>query len=271
MRRILAEPLVHFLLLGAALFALSAVLGNGPSGRPSGDGATIVVDGAVTDRLAETFQGAWGRAPDPDDLEAMVQAHITDEVLVREARARGLDHGDWVIRQRLREKMDVVLSAELAPPEPEEAILRAFHAADPARFASTARIALSQVYLGPEEPGAARVQAALRALRAGEAPVVRSRLPSRIGLSPPEAVDGLLGQGVFEQVSAFPLGLWQGPVASGHGFHLIRVDQRTDAVQPSFEAVRDRVARAWREDQMDTARTAHIEALRAGYRIRRDD
>ncbi len=121
--RFLKEPLVHFLAIGAALFLLWAVFGSAGPSTPS---HRIVVDQATADRLARNFALRWRRPPTEEEWKKLVDDHVTTEILVREARKLGLDQGDVVIRQRLREKMEF-LGKDLARiQEPTDEDLRSF-------------------------------------------------------------------------------------------------------------------------------------------------
>ena len=107
LRRLAAEPLVHFLLLGAALFALNAALPGAAAPKE-----IMVTEGRIRS-LAETFRLTFQRAPTREDLDALIEEFVREEVLYREALAAGLDRDDNTIRRRLRQKMEF-LSEEAA-------------------------------------------------------------------------------------------------------------------------------------------------------------
>jgi hypothetical protein len=150
--------------------------------------------------------------------------------------------------------------------DPDDAALRAHHAAHPERFAAPARVTFRQVAL--DDAGAA---AAVRAtLEAGSEPEGLFRLgllPSVMEAASETAVDGAFGQGFFERIAELSPGGWQGPVASAYGLHLVEVlGFEPETVQP-FEAVRSRVAQDWQRSTADAVRQAQYEALRARYEV----
>lgn len=99
-------PALHFSVIGGALFGLvSLVSESGAAWRPR---PTIAVDDARIARLSTTFAQRWGRAPRPEQLTALIEQAIDDEILEREARRLGLAEGDLAIRQRLIAKMRAV-------------------------------------------------------------------------------------------------------------------------------------------------------------------
>jgi hypothetical protein len=94
------EPLLHVLVLGAALFAiLPRPGGEAPPARPR-----IVVRASDVARVLASWTGAG--APTKEELAALVDAAIEEEVLLREAAS--LARGDEVVRERLRKKVEAL-------------------------------------------------------------------------------------------------------------------------------------------------------------------
>ena len=67
LRSLLREPLVQFLLLGAALFALDAWLR--PPAASAGGGEVIVSETRIN-HLAQSFRRTWQRSPTRAEVEA---------------------------------------------------------------------------------------------------------------------------------------------------------------------------------------------------------
>src|SRR5262245_15521509 len=122
MRALAREPLVHFLALGGLLFALDHVARS----RADATGRVIVVDESVRAELADQWAHAHGAPPSADELDALTERWIDDEVLYREGLERGLDLHDPRIRMRVAAAMQFVLEEQVAIPEPSDAELRAF-------------------------------------------------------------------------------------------------------------------------------------------------
>ena len=109
-RRWLREPLVHFLALGALLFALSHWRGGAGSNR-------IVITPGQIDSLVAIFARTWQRPPTEEELKGLVDDYVRDELATREGLAIGLDRDDTVIRRRLRQKLEFLVedSPDAAP------------------------------------------------------------------------------------------------------------------------------------------------------------
>jgi hypothetical protein len=123
MKKLFKEPLLHFLLIGAALFGLHALLQPRQPEAPSA--RRIVISQGDIDRLRLTWQMQWQRPPTTGEWRGLLQAHVREEVLYREALALGLDRDDTIVRRRLAQKFEFLaqdLAASRPPPTPSWAI-----------------------------------------------------------------------------------------------------------------------------------------------------
>jgi hypothetical protein len=148
--KFLREPLVHFLLLGAAIFVIYGLV----SGDRGGKANHIIVSQGKIANLVATFTRIWQRPPADRELEGLIQDYIREEVLYREALALGLDRDDTIIRRRLRQKMEFVSEDFAARAEPSDDELRAYLRTYPEVFAIEPRFTFRQVYLDPQRRGA---------------------------------------------------------------------------------------------------------------------
>jgi hypothetical protein len=265
------EPLLHFLVIGIAIFLLFATLDDQPAVQSV---EQIVVGENQAVRLAEQFAAVWRRPPTVDELSGLIDEQIREEVYVREALALNLDRDDAVIRQRLRQKMMFLTDSAVAGLEPDQAELRAFfEAAEPGRFTPPPRIAFRQVFLG-EAPRDAAVARLEDSLATGADPAllgVPTLLPAEMPLAAPATVDGTFGPGFFERLTGLPVGTWEGPLPSSYGLHLVHVDRIERAERPPFETVRERVLTEWRGERAAELADAAFERMRARYEISRPD
>src|SRR5688572_16713443 len=119
MNKLLKEPLLHFLALGAVIFALNVWREKARLAETST--SRIDVTAAVVDRLRAGFERQFGQAPNAEELRGLVTAHIREEVLCREALALGLDRNDTIVRRRMAQKMEFLTDDLVGMVEPEEA------------------------------------------------------------------------------------------------------------------------------------------------------
>src|ERR687894_503236 len=122
MRQLVREPLLHFLLLGAALFAIFAFLRHDDVSRKD----QIVVSAGKIEHIAALFARTWQRSPTPNELDGLIQDFIREEATYREGLALGLDRDDTVIRWHIRQKLDFIAQDLASQVEPTEADLAAY-------------------------------------------------------------------------------------------------------------------------------------------------
>ena len=149
MKKLIREPLVHFLLLGGALFGVYAAL-NRDQAESRED---IVVTSGQIENLAATFAKVWQRPPTAEELKGQIDQYVKEEILSREAVKLGLDQNDTVIRRRLQQKMEFIAEDFAAAAEPTDAELADYLAKHPDQFAQDQRFTFRQVFLNPEKRG----------------------------------------------------------------------------------------------------------------------
>jgi hypothetical protein len=271
--RIVREPMVHFLLIGATIFALSAWFNGADKAAPRD--RIVVTDGRVR-QLAEIFTRTWQRPPTAQELRGLVDAFVTEEVYYREALRIGLDRDDTLIRRRMQQKMEFMTEPSEDALAATDAGLKAYLAAHRAEFRIEPKLAFEQIFINPErseQPAAARIEKLLTEVSVapnGADPRNLgdpTLLPRAMPLAPVSGIDRSFGQGFGAQLAPLPLNAWSGPVKSPYGLHLVRVTVRHEGYDPPLAEVRAAVERKWRDDKRDAFRKAEYERLRDKYEI----
>ena len=270
MRGFLKEPLLHFAVLGIALFVLYRAVSGGAGAAPN----EIVVDSARVDVLATQFARTRQRVPTEQELQGLVENYVRDEVLYREGRALGLDRDDPVVRNRMRLRVELI--ADTASPELSEQDAQAWFDEHRERYAAPARFDFRQAFFAPATHGErldADIGEALRALGAsgkvdaaalGDA----SLLPAALQGVTTADVAAQFGDEFAAALAAAPTGRWVGPVRSAYGLHLVRVDAREEGEAVTLAAVRAEVERDVRDARTRAASDAFYARLRARYSVR---
>ena len=270
--RLIREPLIHFLLLGAAVFALYRFVGT-ESGARRVD--TILVTQGNIDRMMEAFARTWLRPPTQAELRGLVDDYVREEVAYRQAMAMRLDENDTIIRRRLRQKLEF-LTHDLAMVEPTDEQLRAYfdqHADD---FRIDSRASFRHLYLNRDRRGEGALREAqqlLARLREGVAPDELARLgdafllPSAFEEVSETDVARQFGGDFAEQLFDVQPGDWAGPIESGYGLHLVLVDRKTPGRRAELGEVRNQVLREWQVDQRRLANEAFYRALLDRYEV----
>lgn len=275
--RLLREPLLHFLLAGCLLFAAYAWLNRAADGTEGSAARTVRITASEVDWLRASWSRQWRRAPDENELKGIVQAHLREELLAREARALKLDENDTVVRRRLAQKMEFVVQDTAQLGEPDEAELRRLYDAQRERFLSPARISFSHVYFSRDRRGAraeADARAVLGRLAGGAAPAeAGDRFLGQydFAAADEQEVAAVLGPAFARQVFALEPGAWRGPLASGYGLHLVRVDARQAARPRDFAEARSEVLALWRREHEQAQREQFFAALLKKYEVVADE
>jgi len=260
LRRLLQEPLVHFLMLGLLLFAAHAVV------TPGGGGGDIRVSASAIAAMQEQYRQLWGRPPTPQELDGLIEALIRDEVFYREGVSMGLDRDDAVIKRRVRQKYQLIAEEEEST-SPTEEDLTAYLKAHPDRFRQPTVVSFEQVLVPPGADAAV-----LKTLLANDGDPARlgaaTLLPRRVTGEALDQIARDFGGNLAAALAELPLGSWQGPVASGYGVHLVRLSARTPAAAPPLAAVRAQVQREWENDRRQAAVDARYAEARKRYDIR---
>jgi hypothetical protein len=269
--RLLREPLVQFLALGAVLFALYGVAGKRNAEAPD----KIVVSASRIATLGDGFARTWQRPPSEQELQGLIEDYIRDEVFYREGRAAGLDRDDAVIRRRVRQKMEF-LAEDVSVPEPSDEQLAAYLAANPERFRTEDHLTFHQIFLSAtrrpntiESDGKrlasvlARADAVVDATALGDPFLLGEEFR---GVTPSK-VTGVFGEGFARRMAAMETGRWQGPISSGFGQHFVFISERTSGDLPPLDAVQPAVRREWTNTRRLETEQKLYASLRERYEI----
>ena len=263
-RAILREPLLHFLVIGLALFLLYGQVSPGDS-----DSRRITVSKSQVDDMVRQYQSTWNRQPSSAELNGLIETYVRDEITYREGLSMGLDKDDAVIKRRVRQKYDLIAEEEERS-APTDADLLAYLKAHPAVFVRPALVSFDQVFFDPASSSPEAVAAAKVALAAGANPAALGQptmMTRHVANSSIDLVARDFGDNFARQVGAAPVGKWVGPLASGYGVHLVRVSARAAPSLPSLDRVRTAVAREWENDRRTRSRDADYRKLRAEYDV----
>jgi peptidyl-prolyl cis-trans isomerase C len=271
--RLLKEPLLHFLVLGVALFGVNAYLQRGTGGAAS---MQIVLSLDELTQLETYFEAQWRRPPTAEEFNAMVENRVQEEVLYREALALGLDKDDTIVRRRMAQKMQFLAEDVAAAHEPSKAELTSWFDANKDKFALPGRIAFRELYFSPDR-GANAHDDATQALTKLAGQPIDTPLSTSVG--DPFMLQDYYSDRTSEQIAkdfgppfaqavfALPHGSWQGPIESGFGWHLVFVEWFTPGRMPTLQEVEPDVNTAWLADQQQQAWQAAYDAMRAKYTV----
>ncbi|HEX3145520.1 MAG TPA: peptidylprolyl isomerase [Pyrinomonadaceae bacterium] len=272
MKKLLHEPLVHFLLLGLLVFAGFKFTSRNDAGEPG----KIVVTQAQVEALVTGFARTWQRPPTTLELEGLIREYIREEVCTREALALGLDKDDSVIRRRLRQKLEFISDNVASQADPTDEQLEKYLQAHSDSFRGERQFTFSQVYLDPQKHGEnlnRDVDQLLAQLRLAVSRPDLSKLGDSLLLDQDfEAasvgdVSKQFGEKFAAKLFELPVGEWSGPIESGYGLHLVIVADRKDGSLPALADVRETVKRDWVNAQRSETNEKFYQALLKRYTV----
>jgi peptidyl-prolyl cis-trans isomerase C len=267
--------LLHFLLLGAALFAANAWLNRGRGGVESSKEIALTLDDLRQIDLA--FQSQWQRQPTAEEFTAMVEDKVQEEILYREGLAMGLDRDDTIVKRRMAQKLQFLAEDVAAAHEPTRADLKAWFEKNNQKFALPGRITFRHVYFSPDHRGQRAHDDAVDALAAvaGEpedskaAPLKADRFMFQEYYSDrsTEQLAKEFGPAFAQAILTLKPGSWQGPVQSGYGWHLVFVESFTPGRFPALEEIESDVKTAWLSEQKQQAWRKAYKEMRGNYAV----
>ncbi len=265
------SPLPVFLLLGLGAFALERWLADGNEER-----RVVTVTDEQVDALRARWDAQWGRVPADRELQGLIDEAVREEILYREALRLGLDRDDPIVRRRLAQKMTFMLEDNAELPAPAAREVEDYFAAHAEQYREPARTTFRHVFLSDDRRADPRRDAAALLLevrgddderswrRAGDPFMLLGEYADRTD----QAIAELFGADFATALGGVEAGKWQGPIASTHGVHLVRVLGRRSPRSPVLDDVRDRVLRDLLEARRREQNRAALQALRERYDVR---
>ncbi|HSM20990.1 MAG TPA: peptidylprolyl isomerase [Rubrivivax sp.] len=254
------EPLLHFAVIGALLFAADYALV-----AREDDPTTIVVDAAVVAEAKKVFRDSRNRDPEPDELAALTRRWIDNEILFREGMALGVDQGDDAIRERVIFKSLMLLETGLKLPPVDDAKLRSWFETQRAKYDEPARYDFQEAVLTDDnsEQGSRAFAELLNTGTPGEA-----KAGLRVFKGRPHAnLVQSYGADFAKALESGEVGSWRA-LQTPDGWRVMRLDAITPARAAVFENVRNVVLQDWTDATMAEMRTQAVRERGQKYKLK---
>ncbi|WP_133557142.1 peptidyl-prolyl cis-trans isomerase [Algoriphagus boseongensis] len=261
MKKLLKEPLIHFLILGCLIFAYSSW-----KNKAEESDNVILIDQEEYDYLLSTWKKQWNREPNTDEIEAFLDQYLRQEVFYKEALEMNLDHNDLIIKRRLAQKMEAVsndLSAMIAPATEDE--LRAFYNENKKLFSLEPSFSFRQVLFLENETS--QLHASLKNFN--EKTAFPGQLVNRLSISNSwenaflNEIDNAFGGDFAKSIESLPLNQWVGPISSGFGNHLVFISKKNPERIAEFEEVKALIQKEFEfRTELETQEKVYQELLK---------
>jgi hypothetical protein len=263
--KLLREPLFLFFFFGFLIFFLYTRISNLVEQKNS----QIIVSAEQIELLAETFTKTWNRTPTKDELISQIDNYVMDEIFFKEAVAMGLDKTDQAVKRRMRQLMEMMLD-DYASVYPSEAELRDYLSENHDKFRLDPKISFRHIHFPMGEK-----QKATDLLPGIQNGSIRAEIYSGSMVMVPDQftkesrwqVKRVFGDLFTERIFQLEEGIWQGPVESAYGWHLVKIAQRTEGEVPDLNEIWDQVEREWSFDMRRKIKEEQYQKMRESYHI----
>lgn len=258
---LLRDRLVWYLCAGLLLFVAEAWVGRD-------NDRAINITLPLVEKLVAQWQAQAKRPPTPQEIYMLIEGHIREEILMREAIALGLDVDDIIIRRRLAQKMEFTMGEAATASQADEDTLNLYYEAHSERYVRPAELSFRHIFLSDDPALAEDILLALsgtpEAWRSYGKPFMLQR--EYLDRSEQEVAE-LFGNEFAQSVFNRDPVQWLGPVKSAYGWHLVQIISRREMEQISFAESLPQLAKDWMRDQEKAAQDAAWQSLRDSYDI----
>jgi len=272
MKKLLKEPLLHFIAIGVVFFLVYGMVNTDLD-----EDQQIIIDLSDVDEIATKFDAQWNRPPTEAELGNLLQEKIRQEVFYQEALKLNLDHNDEMIKRRLSQKMQFLSNDLSAMDTPTKEELEAYLEENIESYLTPPVFSLKHIYFSPESRDNPRQDAENRlellkdaAIEAGEGKGDRFGLPMSYNKVNATEMARRMGTEFAHSLNDLPIGKWSGPVRSGYGLHLVFLQERIAPQRPSFESVEVKVRNDLSYQRQQDMEAAIFKELMTEYKLEFD-
>ncbi|HSN51945.1 MAG TPA: peptidylprolyl isomerase [Woeseiaceae bacterium] len=290
MKRLLREPLVHFLAIGIGLFVLFDLVAPEDGNV---DSRTITVDREALLTFVQFRSKAFNPAVaaarldalTDAELDALIREYVREEALHREALALGMDQNDYVIKQRLIQSLQFITNGFVsAAVDVSDEEIAEYYEANRDDYYVDPYVTFTHVYFSNDHHGREQArqlaETKLAELNGANVPFSESmRHGERFlySVNYVERTEDFVASHFGRAMAAavFELepdsGQWYGPFESAYGQHLVMLTKRTDGLYPPLEEIADSVREDALRIKLDEQNDRAVQAIVDTYNVRMGD
>jgi hypothetical protein len=269
LKKLIREPLLHFVLLGVLIFFGYSILSKAYE-EPS----NIVITKGDINSIITSFVNMRQRQPSQEEFDALIKERVRQEVYRREAVALGLDKDDIIIERRLEQKMEFIVEDNADEATPTDTQLQNYLLKHQEQFKLEPQFTFRQIFLNPDSRGNSIDKSAAKILvelnhnddhfqKYGDATL----LPIELTDARETEISNQFGNEFKTQLKQLPKGRWAGPFKSTYGLHIVKVSEYTDGRIPALVEIRESVIAEWGHSHRAEANEIFYQELLKNYKV----
>ena len=274
MKTLLKEPLLHFLLLGAALFYFYSLVGDNQTSDNE-----ITISATKIGQLKYSFEKTRQRQPSQEELDALVSNYFKEQVAYQKGKELGLLDGDSIIQKRIQQKLEFMVEDRVASIEPNEEQLTVFLAKHREEYRKEQLFSFEQLYFNPElhndimdnmQTTVSKIKSLTDSEQSQENLLALSDniyLEYEYNNMPFSQVARYFGSDFAETLGTLEAGKWLPDVKSGYGVHIVKLKAKQGGELQPLAAVRAQVKQAWLNEQRKQSLAKFYQSLFVEYQV----
>ena len=264
-KKILQEPLLHFVVVGSFIFL---ILSNNEATTTK---PQVIISKGKINQLTSQFTKTRQRIPSSEELTALINNQVREDLAFKHGAQMGLVENDAIIKRRVQQKLEFMLSDSIASIKPTKKELQDYLNTHEEKFYISPGYSFKHIYINPQLHENTQIVIANLLTQdldeiyqeSGDSMMLASEYSD---VSSAE-VSRLLGQTFANNLDVLTLNKWQGPVVSGYGLHVVRIDIKIPSHVAKLNEVLSEVKRDYRIDKQQRALESFYQELQTQYRI----
>lgn len=240
----------------------------------------IIVDNDRVNLMILNYKSQTGNLPNKQQLDAIIDNYIKEEISYREAKKMGLDKDDEIIRRRLSQKFDFLQTDLTEINKPSDDDLKQFYTSNPSLFKNEPTVSFTHIYFSINNSNDSitkqRALQLLKQLKNSDlkyAPEMGDRFPLLYDYTNQSLIDIQQNFGdkpMLKELFKAPLNVWIGPFQSGYGWHLFYVSKINIETLIPFDLIKEEVKKQYLTAEKAKQNKKIYDSLEEKYNINRE-
>ena len=271
MPSVFKKPVVQILIFGCCLAAILLIVFGAK--KPGLEDKKVLIGNADVAQLIASWERTWKRLPTKEELDGLLENHVREEILYREALNQDMDENNAMIRRGLIVQMNMLAESQTQDKKVSDQAIQAYYDLRKDQYMSSPEYTFTQLSFdqSASEEEIKNIKKQLN--ETGKQPD-SDDLPGKRGMLQKDFEEAMLydlgrtfGEGFAEQLDELPQNTWAGPVKSGYGWHLVNIENIKASEPLPLSEVRDAIITELQYEEAEAAKEQFYTELRQQYDV----